>query len=378
MSSEPIRVLHVISSLGVGGAQICVKYIVESCSPEIENYVYPLRSKPEDIHIDGEIIEIPYSNYDPRKFLALVKLCRNHNIDILHAHLSKPIIGCLLASFFCKAKVVVHEHGPVFRRAAAFPGYRLLLRILKKRAEVFIAVSRVTAEKLQKTFGIPSDRIQVIYNAVDTAAFDPEKYTPNEVRQSLGIDEDVTVLGFAGRLSDQKGVDLIIRSLSLLKDRSKKYLLLIVGDGPRRKSLEQLACELAVEKSIRFLGFCQNVPQVMSAFDIGLVPSRFEPFGIVAIEFMRMKIPIVTSAVDGLKEILENKKNCLMTEQNTPEQICSCVNRLMEDNGLRGRLVEHAFHDADRFSIHKQLFDIEALYKKIISQANKAAVDLSR
>ena len=124
--------------------------------------------------------------------------------------------------------MVVHEHGPVFRRGAAFPGYRLLLRMLKKRSEVFIAVSKVTAEKLQKTFRIPSDRIRVIYNAVDTETHDPKKYVPKEIRQSLGIEEGVTVLGFVGRLSDQKGGDLIIKSLTLLKNNSQKYLIIIL------------------------------------------------------------------------------------------------------------------------------------------------------
>ena len=365
MSNEAIRVLHVIGNLGLGGAQVCVKYIVENTPAGFENYVYPLRSKPSNTQIDGEIIRLPYANYDPRKFFALVKLCRKYDIDILHAHLPKPIIDGLLAAFFCKAKVVVHEHGPVFRRAAAFPGYRLLLRMLKRRAEVFIAVSKATAEKLQNTFGIPRDRIEVIYNAVDTAAFDPEKYNASEVRESLGIDEDVTVLGFVGRLSDQKGVDIIVRSLPLLKGDPRKYLLLVAGDGPNRKGLEQLAGELGVAESVRFLGFCRDVPRVVSAFDVGLVPSRFEPFGMVAIELMRMKVPVITSGVDGLGEFVSNRQTGLVTVKNDPGEIVQCIETLLDDAGLRESLVESAYMHSGRFSIAEYVDQICKVYAKI-------------
>lgn len=366
MSSGPIRVLHVIGNLGLGGAQICVKYIVENTPPDFENYICPLRSKPSNIHVDGEIFKLPYRNYDPRKFLALVKLCRKYNIDILHAHLPKPIIGCLLATFFCKAKVVIHEHGPVFRRRAAFPGYRLLLRILKKRAEVFIAVSKATAEKLQKTFNIPSNQIQVVYNAVDTVAFDPEKYAANEVRQSLGIDGDVTVLGYVGRLSDQKGVDLIIRVLPLLRGQSNKYLLLIAGEGPRRRSLERLACELGVEKNVRFLGFCQNVPQVISSFDIGLVPSRFEPFGMTAIELMRMRIPIVTSGVNGLGEFITNGQTGIIPANNNPTEIADAIIQLHSDSALQKSIVALAYSESEQFSVSRYIEQMYGIYTRLM------------
>ena len=102
--------------------------------------------------------------------------------------------------------------------------------------------------------------------------------------------------------------------------RDELPALLIAGEGPRRRSLERLACELGVEKNVRFLGFCQNVPQVISSFDIGLVPSRFEPFGMTAIELMRMRIPIVTSGVNGLGEFITNGQTGIIPANNNPTE----------------------------------------------------------
>ena len=375
----PIRVLHIIASLRLGGAQICLKNIVEHASKDkIEHFIYPLRSKQIDISIEGSIIKFPYPNYDPRKFFAILRICKQYNIDIIHAHLEKPVAAALLSTFFHKIPVIVHEHGSIVLPGLNNIAYRCVLKCLKKRAAHYIAVSKANAADLERIAGISHDSVSVIHNAVDFDVFKPEDQNRAKIRNDLKIPSDQVILGFVGRLNKAKGPDILIRALKLLSRKSDNYRLIFVGDGPERKALTQLAQTLGVNHAVNFLGFRDDVPKLMAAFDIGLIPSRNEAFGITAVEFMRMKIPIVTSAVDGLKEIVENKKNCLVTEQNTPEQICSCVNRLMEDSDLRSNLVEHAFHDSDRFSIKKQLFDIEVLYEKIISQENKAAVDLSK
>ncbi len=106
-----IRVLHITSSLGQGGAQVCVKYLVENAGSGVEPFVYPLRYGGIDISVNGEVAELAYPNYDVRKFFSILRLCREHRIDIIHAHLEKSILGGLLASYFCKGCVVVHEHG---------------------------------------------------------------------------------------------------------------------------------------------------------------------------------------------------------------------------------------------------------------------------
>ena len=78
-----VKVLHIIGNLKLGGAQVCVKYLVENTTMvDVENFVYPLRGREIDITVDGNIIKYPYCNYDPRKFFAIFKLCKKYDIDI--------------------------------------------------------------------------------------------------------------------------------------------------------------------------------------------------------------------------------------------------------------------------------------------------------
>lgn len=365
----PVKVLHVIGSLGCGGAQVALKHIIENTSSkEVSAFVYPLRSREVLMPINGIIIRRPYPNYDPRKFFTILRLCRKYNIDILVGHLSKPIMGCLLASFFCKARVVVHEHGPVFAKGLQYSLYRFVLRLLWHRAAVFVAVSRDTADFLARRIGIAPDRIKVIPNAVDFNVFGPQRVSGQQNRKKLGISDRDIVLGFVGRLNHMKGVDLLIKAAALLLQRSQRYFLLLAGQGSERKSLEELAHQLGIETRVRFLGFCYNIPDVMAAFDIGLVPSRHEPFGIVCLELMRMKIPVISSGVGGMAEYITNEQTGLLLKENTPDEICRCVERLVNDEQLRQRLIEGAYRITEQFGLNKYVEAFQRIYEELLRQ----------
>jgi len=365
----PMKILHITGNMRLGGAQMVVKYLVEHADPDqVETFIYPLRPRPVDITIDGEVIDIPYRNYDPRKFWAILRLCRDFQIDIIHAHLHKPIIAALLAGFFRDVRVVVHEHGPIFRRGVQYGLYRWLLRLLRGRADAVIAVSAATADQLAQKAKIDRDRITVIYNAVDIDAFAPTRAARDQVRRQWGVSDDDIVLGFVGRLDYVKGTDLLIEALELLLQRSQRYFLVMVGEGPQRGALEDLAGRLGVAERVRFAGFCDNVPEIMQGFDIGVMPSRQEPFGMVALEFMSMKIPLVCSAVDGLAEFVTDEQTALAPPDNTPAEIARSVQRLVDDAELWKKLVDTAHQFSGGFGISQQVAAVEKLYAQMLGQ----------
>jgi glycosyltransferase involved in cell wall biosynthesis len=335
-------------------------------SKEVEAFIYPLRSKEILIPINGNVIKYPYRNYDPRKFFAILRLCKKYNIDILEAHLTKPIMGCLFASFFRRCKVVVHEHGPVFLKGLQYFLYRLVLRVLWHRAAVFVTVSRYMADYLTHRIGISRDRIKVIPNAVRFDVFDPQRISKREARQKLEISDQDIVLGFIGSINRIKGIDLLIKTMPLLLQQSQCYLLLIAGEGPERKSLEVLAQQLHVDDRVRFLGFRDNVPEIIAAFDTGLMPSRQESFGIACLELMRMKIPIISSGAGGMAEYIIDKQTGLILKENNPEEICRCVKLLSEDQQLRSRLVNAAYKLCEKFGVKEYTESYRQLYEEIL------------
>lgn len=361
----PIRVLHIIGSLGLGGAQVCLKYLVEHGSNSIEHVIYPLRNT-TDIDIQGNVISYQYRNYDPRKFLAILSLIDKYDIRVVHAHLHKPIMASLLLPFFRKVKVIVHEHGSIGCPGLQYSIYRLFLRLLHSKADLFIAVSKTTASWLQEV-GVPKDKVRIVYNAVNPSTFNPQSHPQDQARRILGLSPDATVIGFVGRLVFDKGADLLIEALDILKSRDIVCVLVLAGTGDQRHSLDQLVTRLDLGDRVRFLGFRKDVPTVIAACDIGVVPSRFEPFGMTALEFMQMKVPIVCSGVDGLSEFVEDGHTALVPPANTPVHLAQCIEELIRDPLRRQALAVNAYNHAQGFGMAHQAEMIHRLYVEALS-----------
>ncbi len=362
-----IRVLHIIGSLRCGGAQKCLQHIVDNNdSGEVEYFVYPLRCKSIEMPIQGEVLIIPRSNYDLRKFFDILRICRDYKIDIIHAHLHKAIMGALLARFFLPVKVVVHEHGPIFRRGIQYSFYRLFLRLFGHKADACIAVSEATARQLRKKTRINPDRITVIPNAVDLTVFNPEKYDRKECRRQLGIAEQDIVVGFVGRLNYVKGVDILVEAMSYLLAKSPDYLLLLVGDGPERKKLKNLAAQHGITERIRFLGFRDDVPEIMSAFDVAVICSREEACPLVIFEIFSMCKPVICSKIDGLTQFVKDKKNGLVMEDYSSLSLADLIAGIQKDKGLVGQIVKDASQYCNDFTVLKYNFKLKELYCRFI------------
>lgn len=362
-----IRVLHVIGNLGLGGAQVLLKQIVERSDPSrMEHFVYPLREPNQMISIEGRILHMKYPPYDPRKFPAILHLCKKEKIDLLHAHLHKPITGCLLTTYFQKIPVIVHEHGPICRKGIQYALYRFLLRGLWRRATAVIANSGHIANLLHTKIGIEDHRLYTLPNAVDFSAFDAIP-SPKQARQQLAIPQEALVLGFAGRLHSVKGADIALRVLQHVRHTHANALLILAGTGPRLADLQTLARTLGIEKSVRFLGFCKSIPPVMAAADIALIPSRQEPFGLVGLEWMRARVPVITSGVEGLKEFITNGQTGLVVPENTPTEYVAAVEKILNSAKEKETLIEQAFEQTRHYEIGPYLETLHTLYRNILS-----------
>lgn len=362
-----IRILHLIGSLRLGGAQVVVKHIVENASEDVEHFVYPLRPKKIDIPIKGNILSNPYPNYDPRKFFDILKVCKKHNIDIIHAHLHKPILGALLATYFQKTPVIVHEHGPIFRLGIQYAIYRLGLRLLRKRSYAIIANSQATAHELMQRSGVPKSNIHVIYNAVDLDRFQPDPAARKDVRKQFAFSDNDIVIGFVGRLHPVKGVDLLVQAMPSLVQENPHFKLILVGTGHLCSSLKKYVHDNGLDSHVYFAGFQKDTAEIMNAFDLGCMPSRQEPFGIVALEMMSMNIPLVCSTADGLAELAKDHQTALVLRDNTPDEIVSCILELNRSSNLKKQLKVSATSFCQQFSVSDIVRNIETVYKKIIS-----------
>ena len=365
----PIRVLHIIGSMRLGGAQVCVKHIVEGNSnPSIEHFLYPLRPANAVIDVDCKRFTYNYPNYDLRKIKAILSICKTEKIDIIHAHLNKPVILALLLKSFTNTKIVVHDHGEVTYKSLASSVYRQCLRLFKNRIDAAITVSYKMESEFKKRIGLTHSRNHMVYNALNKKIFDPSKYSKEKTKAELGLDNIATIIGFAGRLNNVKGVDIAIKTLKLLHEQNKKFKLVIVGDGPDRKKLNYLIEKLGIEdNSVIFTGFRSDVANIINIFDYILIPSRREPFGIIAIESMAMNIPIITSGIGGLSELVRHNETGIVIKSNKAIEYADWIEKLEAQPALRNDICNNAAKLSSKFNRKEYAEKIQAIYSDIIN-----------
>ena len=362
-----IRVLHVIDHLGYGGAPFVVKNIVERTPADrFESFVCALRPNPRPIPIDSTIVRLHCRRYSPGAIRAIAKVCRSHQIDIVHAHLQKAIISSLLATFLYDGRLVIHEHGAIFRGGTGGV-YRRLLWLLGSRADAIIANSEAAKSAVQRALREFAAPVRVIDNFIDLERFAPDRYDRTAARTSLGLGQDTFVVGFVGRLDRAKGADLLIDAAEILKYKDLSWRFVVVGDGPERTRLQNQVHRLGLDRMVVFAGLQENTAAVMRAFDVGVVPSRREAFGISALELMRMKVPVIVSPVGGLPELVRNGQTGLVLPQPAPQAIAASIWQLKQDSALRERLQRDAFEHASSFDGSGPMQQIVGLYERLMS-----------
>ena len=363
-----VRVLHVIDHLGYGGAPFVVKGIVERMPADrVESLVCALRPNPRPLPIRAEVITLQGHKYSPAALWAIANLCRSRQVDIIHAHLQKAFLAGLLATYLCPSRLILHEHGPIFRRGTGGGMYRGLLRLLGARADAIIANSEAAKSALQRTIRATKLPIAVVPNFIDLEQFDPDRHEKDRARESLGLDKGKFVVGLVGRLDPAKGVDLLIEAAAVLqRDGGDSLRFLVVGDGPQREHLERQIHGLGLDRIVVLTGLRENPAQIMRAFDVGVVPSRREAFGIAALEMMRMKVPVIVSPVGGLPELVQDGRTGLILPELSPPAIARAIRRLQEDSGLRDKLGRDAFAHASSFDGRAQVEQILEIYMRLI------------
>ncbi|MBW2046491.1 MAG: glycosyltransferase family 4 protein [Deltaproteobacteria bacterium] len=361
-----IKVLHVVDQLEYGGAAMAVKNIVENMDEErVETFVCALRRKPKTVPIKAKVVTLRCHKYSPFAVLAIVRLCKQYSIDIMHAHLLKSITSSLLASFLCKSKVIIHDHGGIFRSDWVVFVYKLSLKVLGSRASLVIANSHATKMTLYQRVGFSEESIMVVSNFIDFARFDYTSYDPSKVRYKLGFSDNQLIIGFVGRLFFYKGVDLLINAASVICEKNSRLRFVIVGDGPQRRKLEQQVAQLGLEKKVIFTGLCKNPAEIMRAFDIAVIPSREEAFGIVAVELMRMMIPVIISPIGGLPELAQHGETGILLNELSKEAIAEAVIRLAKDRALRERLIKNAEVFSRKFDGRLQIEQLRDIYESL-------------
>ena len=275
---------------------------------------------------------------------------------------------------------VVHTHGyradvlaasaarsagiPVVSTVHGFTGgglknrlYERLQRRALRRADAVVAVSRPLAEGLERS-GVSADKIRLIPNGWSG----PTPLSCDEARRKLGLESDALVAGWVGRLSREKGCDVLVAAASHLRS---DVTISVLGDGRERGALEMQAASLGVEARIRWHGTVPDAGRLMAAFDVFVLSSRTEGTPIVLFEAMRARVPAVVTAVGGVPDVVSSRE-AILVPSDDPVALAKAIDDVIASPpDVAGRVATAAQRLEEVYSAEAWLDRYDELYRRV-------------
>jgi glycosyltransferase involved in cell wall biosynthesis len=306
---------------------------------------------------------------DPRALARLLGLLRARDIDLVHAHGQDAGILAAAARKIGKVRLVITRHvleepvGNWRERARA----SLSLRAFRQ-ADTAVAVSSVAASDLSRLAALPLERIRVLHNGIDVDRYaDPDPAAAREeLVQSLSLPADSRLVVLPAVLRQGKGHDLLLDALPELRRRVPRVHVLFAGAGPLEDELRRRA-EVHGDR-VCFLGHRTDMPALMAASDLVVLPSRSEALPTVLMEAAAAGRPVVATRVGGVPEVVEDGATGLLVPPGDPDGLAAAMGRLLQDAGMARDLGARARRRAAAsFSLERQAERTLALWEEVMA-----------
>ncbi len=294
------------------------------------------------------------------------KLIKSLKPDIIYCHSSKAGGIGRIANKGIGIPLIYNPHGWAFcmvNSSIKSIIYLWLERILSLFTTKFITISNY--EKLvavQKHIAKPT-RIKTIFNGIDMNAVIRQLTDSNVTRKSLGIPNDACIIGMVGRISAQKAPDTFVKMAAKVKEHIPNVWFMIVGDGDERNEIEKLIADSGLKNCFTITGWVGNPLTYANLFDIAVLLSRWEGFGLVLAEYMKLGKPIVATETNAIPDLITDHENGLLVEVDNCEQAAQAVLEIYNDENLRNNMIQkgemrvNAFFDIRRTAMeHERLF----------------------
>jgi len=298
-----------------------------------------------------------------RFFFHLCWVLYRRRVDLLHVNSYVPGNYARLAAALMQVPIIIdHWHG--FTR---FNGKRrLICRLLGRVTDLSLAVSQGVKDYLLQEIGLDPAKVRVVPNGVDIAALDAARPGP-EVRRELGLPAAAPVVGLVARLDHWgKGHEEFFRALSTLKGRHPVEAL-IIGGGRREAEMRHLAADMGLAQRVHFLGPRQDVPDLLRALDVFVLPSHSEGVSLALLEAMAAGLPVIATAVGGTPEVVTDGITGLLIPPRDADALAAALERLLADPAWRRRLGASARrHVEANFSLDRLGREINEIYEALI------------
>lgn len=348
-----MKILHVITSLEIGGAQRLLADMLplQSESANVSLLVYERVGGDFEKAVEQAGIKIICLNehnfYNPAVIFRMRKIFKDY--DVVHAHLFPTIYWVSLAARGLKLKLVYTEHSTSNHRRNKWY-FRPIERFMYSRYDRIVSISQQTQDALQDWLHSKDNRFVIINNGVDTQHFASIK--KNIIPYSLIM---------VSRFASSKDQETVIRAMSMI---DSKATVRFVGDGPNLEHCKRIAQECGVCDRVQFLGARSDVAELIAESYIGIQSSNWEGFGLTAVEMMACGKPVIATDVDGLRQVVEGAG--IIFHKGDSKELAVIVNALLAERNYYDRIANQCIARALQYDIHT----VAELYNKIYSNLN--------
>lgn len=322
----------------------------------------------KDIYVVNMTREIKLKQ-DIKATLQVRKLLKKIKPDILYLHSSKAgAYGRIAMLFNRKVKILYNAHGWYFNADMSTKKKKVIIlieKILALRANKIINISKSEYDSALKYKIAPEKKMCIIENGIDFTKFEGcDKYR-KETRKKYNIKDDEIVIGVVGRLSEQKDPMTTIKAFNEVYKENKNVRLMYVGSGELEDEVMKYAKENNLQHLVTITGWVDNTERYIPAFDIAILPSKWEGFGLAIIEYMACKKPIIASKVGGILDIIKSEDNGFLVDARDVSKFAKYIMKYIKDKGLCNRIANYNYkYYVEKFNIrelvkkHKKLLEV--------------------
>lgn len=342
---KKIRVMQIINSLDIGGAERVAVNIAAHLDPERFDSSLLTLEKPGPFAVILEKRGIPFTSLHkkpgirPGIFLRIARHIRRREIDIVTTHNYGALFyGSFGARLGGCSRLLHVDHNPLLSSKRRYP---IPHKRLSSAAYKVIAVSGEVRANLIAQEGIAPERIDIISNGVDDSLFSMP-FDRHSLSARLGIPENRVVIGTGARLVYEKGLVHLLDAAGLIKKKRDDFVLVIVGDGPLMGQLRKKAHDNGLNGHAVFTGARTDFHEIIRLFDIFVLPSVSEGLPLSLLEAMAAARAVVASQVGGIPEVITHGQTGLLVPPGSPAHLADAVELLMDDPGYRAKCGQSA------------------------------------
>jgi glycosyltransferase involved in cell wall biosynthesis len=369
------RILRLITWLPSGGIERKIIAVLPRLNRDLfEPHLCCLRRRgplAEELEAAGVPVHLVRfsSRWDPYALWRLNRFVRRIGADLVHSHMYRSNVPATAMKWLNPSLMVVGQYHNIDTWESR--AQLAMDRWLARRRDINIAVSHAVERNVVERLGIPDYLVRTIHNCVDLDEFHPiAAVERHAIRESLGLPAYAKMVVMVARLVPQKNQKLVLHSVAEIAASEPRVHFVFVGDGPDRQYLEELEMELMVGGNVTFLGSRTDVPQLLAAADIAILPSIREGFSNAILEAMASGLPVVASNVGGNREVIDSGISGYLVDapdgQVNQAQFIRYVKRLVTDDSLRARMSAAALHQVRQFSLDVMVREVEQLYLELL------------